>query len=89
MQQQTAAFLKLFARLYPCSHCAEDFQKYMASPQTQPRLASQDELGQWMCEAHNDVNRKLGKEDFDCSLWKERWKTGWKDGRCGYYDADE
>ena len=33
-------------------------------------------LGRWMCEAHNEVNRKLGKGEFDCSRWEERWRTG-------------
>ena len=46
------------------------------------RTQSREEFGRWMCEAHNDVNRKLGKQEFDCSKWEERWRTGWKDGRC-------
>lgn len=46
------------------------------------RTESREEFGQWMCEAHNDVNRKLGKKEFDCSKWEERWRTGWKDGSC-------
>lgn len=29
-----------------------------------------------------EVNRKLGKPDFDCSLVDERWRDGWKDGSC-------
>ncbi|KLJ08079.1 hypothetical protein EMPG_16468 [Blastomyces silverae] len=47
-----------------------------------PRLKTRAEFGTWMCEAHNEVNRKLGKEVFDCAKWEERWRTGWKDGRC-------
>lgn len=46
------------------------------------RVESRDEFGNWMCEAHNEVNRKLGKKEFDCTKWEERWRTGWKDGRC-------
>ena len=48
----------------------------------EPRVEGRDALGRWMCEAHNDVNRKLGKREFDCSRWEERWRTGWKDGSC-------
>jgi len=33
-------------------------------------------LGRWLCDAHNDVNAKLGKKLFDCSKWEERWRTG-------------
>lgn len=49
----------------------------------EPRVGSQDELGVWMCEAHNAVNEKLGKELFNCARWKERWRDGPADGRCG------
>ncbi|ATZ47217.1 Bcerv1 [Botrytis cinerea B05.10] len=76
-----STFMNLFAQLYPCWTCAEDFQSYMA--ENKVRTESRAEFGMWMCEAHNDVNRKLGKREFDCARWEERWRTGWKDGRCG------
>jgi len=37
------------------------------------------EFAQWMCEAHNHVNRKLGKPDFDCSKVDQRWKHNKKE----------
>ncbi|KAK2626278.1 hypothetical protein QTJ16_004540 [Diplocarpon rosae] len=80
-QTQVSQFLGLFSKLYPCWVCAEDFQMWMA--QNKVRTESREEFGQWMCEAHNDVNKKLGKKVFDCSKWEERWRTGWKDGSCG------
>ena len=52
------------------------------SGSNKPRLSGRSEFGNWMCEAHNVVNKKLGKKEFDCSKWEERWRTGWKDGRC-------
>ncbi|KAL2064029.1 hypothetical protein VTL71DRAFT_4523 [Oculimacula yallundae] len=79
-QTQVSQFLGLFSKLYPCWVCAEDFQDWMTKNKV--RTESRDEFGTWMCEAHNDVNRKLGKKEFDCSKWEERWRTGWKDGRC-------
>jgi FAD-linked sulfhydryl oxidase len=82
-QSDMRSFLSLFAKLYPCWVCAEDFTTWMAQPGNQPRVQGQDEFGQWMCQAHNEVNRKLGKDEFDCARWKERWRDGWKDGRCG------
>ncbi|KIN00869.1 hypothetical protein OIDMADRAFT_103599 [Oidiodendron maius Zn] len=79
-QSQVRQFMGLFSKLYPCWVCAEDFQEFMT--QNRIRTESRDEFGQWMCEAHNDVNRKLGKKVFDCSKWEERWRTGWKSGSC-------
>ena len=75
-----SAFLTLFAKLYPCWVCAEDFQTWMSKEK--PVLDGRAGLGDWMCRAHNEVNRKLGKREFDCRLWEERWRDGWKDGRC-------
>ncbi|KAF5724985.1 erv1 mitochondrial precursor [Fusarium mundagurra] len=74
------SFVGLFSKLYPCWVCAEDFQGYLK--REAPQVNSRDEFGKWLCGAHNDVNRKLGKPEFDCSKWEERWRTGWKDGRC-------
>ncbi|KAI5793716.1 hypothetical protein DFH27DRAFT_654633 [Peziza echinospora] len=39
-------------------------------------LDSRDRFGLWMCMAHNAVNVKTGKKEFDCSRWEERWRTG-------------
>ncbi|KAI9801648.1 MAG: hypothetical protein M1833_002330 [Piccolia ochrophora] len=77
-----AQFLSLFSRLYPCWVCADDFRAWMRAPGNEPRLEGRGEFGRWMCEAHNEVNRKLGKEEFDCARWEERWRSGWRDGRC-------
>jgi len=79
-QSDLLSFVKLFSKLYPCWVCAEDFQTYMG--REAPRVGSRGEFGMWLCGAHNEVNRKLSKPEFDCSKWEERWRTGWKDGRC-------
>ncbi|KOS17625.1 FAD-linked sulfhydryl oxidase ALR [Escovopsis weberi] len=79
-QSDLLGFVGLFSRLYPCWVCAEDFRGYIR--REVPRVGSRREFSQWLCAAHNDVNRKLGKPEFDCSRWDERWRTGWKDGRC-------
>ena len=81
LQSETKTFMQTFAKLYPCWHCGSDFQAWMAEGNA-PRVSSRDEFGKWMCEAHNAVNVKLGKKVFDCGKWEERWRTGWKDGRC-------
>ncbi|KAJ4387981.1 Flavin-linked sulfhydryl oxidase of the mitochondrial IMS [Gnomoniopsis smithogilvyi] len=79
-QDDVVGFVKLFSRLYPCWVCAEDFQTYISKDPV--KAGSRGEFGAWLCNAHNDVNKKLGKPVFDCSRWEERWRTGWRDGRC-------
>ncbi|KAF1816212.1 hepatopoietin HPO1 [Eremomyces bilateralis CBS 781.70] len=81
-QTSALTFVTTLSQLYPCWHCAGDFRAWMSRPGNAPRVKSRAEFGQWMCEAHNEVNRKLGKDEFDCGKWEERWRTGWKDGRC-------
>ncbi|KAF2152466.1 hypothetical protein K461DRAFT_278696 [Myriangium duriaei CBS 260.36] len=80
-QSEVKQFISLFSKLYPCWVCAGDFQEWIKSGNA-PRVSNRDEFGRWMCEAHNAVNEKLGKSSFDCNLWQQRWRTGWKDGRC-------
>jgi hypothetical protein len=70
-KKNASRFFLSLAQLYPCHSCAEDFQRFvLRSP---PRVESQDELTQWTCELHNHVNRKLGKDEFDCSKFQDRW----------------
>ncbi len=58
-------FVGLFARLYPCRPCGEDFEQDIK--ENPVRTTSATEFAQWLCGAHNRVNKKLGKEEFDCS----------------------
>lgn len=81
-QTETKTFLHLFSKYYPCWVCADDFRSWMKESGNEPKVSNREEFGRWMCEAHNAVNVKLGKKEFDCGLWEERWRTGWRDGRC-------
>ncbi|KAI9796124.1 MAG: hypothetical protein M1825_000873 [Sarcosagium campestre] len=83
LQSEMTQFLGLFSKLYPCWSCADDLRAWMKEPGNEPRVKGRADLGDWMCRAHNEVNRKLGKPEFDCRKWEERWRTGWADGRCG------
>ncbi|KAI4164135.1 MAG: hypothetical protein LQ342_002099 [Letrouitia transgressa] len=82
-QSEMRQFLSLFSKIYPCWVCAEDFQDWMKQRGNEPRVEGREGLGRWMCEAHNAVNRKLGKREFDCGGWEERWRTG-----CGGGEED-
>ncbi|KAI5966846.1 ERV1 [Candida pseudojiufengensis] len=74
-QQDMKQFINLFSGIYPCWYCGEDFQNYIQKNEIQ--VKNQNEFGTWLCNAHNDVNKKLGKPEFNCNFWKQRWKDGW------------
>ncbi|KAH3687368.1 hypothetical protein WICPIJ_001645 [Wickerhamomyces pijperi] len=78
-QSEMLQFLTIFSKIYPCWFCAKDFKTYIEKEETKPKVKTQEEFGRWLCEAHNEVNRKVGKKEFDCGLWRERWKDGWDD----------
>lgn len=73
-QKDLKDFVGLWSRLYPCGHCASDFEDYIEENKVQTK--NQDDFGKWLCNAHNAVNVKIGKPKFDCNLWKQRWKHG-------------
>lgn len=73
-QKDLKQFVKLFGNFYPCWFCKKDFEVYLTK--SEPNTSSQDAFGKWLCDAHNEVNEKIGKPKFDCNLWKKRWKDG-------------
>ncbi|KAF2347294.1 ERV/ALR sulfhydryl oxidase domain [Trinorchestia longiramus] len=80
-QHDMSSFIALFAKLYPCPPCAQDFREWLTKHP--PNVSTGHALSQFFCEAHNEVNRKLGKNEFNCKFVDERWKVGWSDGSCG------
>jgi FAD-linked sulfhydryl oxidase len=73
-------FLRTISTLYPCTHCAHDFEADMhANP---PDLSNRDGFSVWMCERHNMVNSKLGKPQFDCKKVLKRWLWSMADPSC-------
>ncbi|KZS94643.1 FAD-dependent thiol oxidase, partial [Sistotremastrum niveocremeum HHB9708] len=76
------SMLSALPSLYPCHHCAEHLGSHMKTKP--PVVGSREEVMNWLCETHNEVNERLGKDTFPCTTEKldERWKDGPKDGRC-------
>lgn len=40
-----------------------------------PVVSSGPELQQWMCRVHNEVNKGLGRPQFNCKFVDSRWGT--------------
>ncbi|KAF9645504.1 FAD-dependent thiol oxidase [Thelephora ganbajun] len=74
------SLLKSLPLLYPCVHCAAHLGENMK--ENPPKVGNRFELSKWLCERHNDVNVRLGKEKFDCAKVDERWRDGPPDGSC-------
>lgn len=72
--QEHKIFFQLLPRIYPCPDCRQHMSKMFH--ELPPRLNSHDEFVQWICEAHNRVNIRLGKPTFDCGTHDERWDCG-------------
>tara|TARA_B100001741_G_C16553449_1_gene600831 strand:- start:4501 stop:5049 length:549 start_codon:yes stop_codon:yes gene_type:complete len=61
-------FLWYFARVIPCGICRKDFTQYIAAmlPELENSTIfdSKTELVRFLIDAHNYVNRKLGKREY-------------------------
>ncbi|OJD18069.1 hypothetical protein AJ78_01899 [Emergomyces pasteurianus Ep9510] len=65
-QQETLrSYIYLFSRLYPCGECASHFQAHLAK--FPPQVSSRSAAAAWACHVHNEVNKMLHKDIFDCS----------------------
>ena len=77
--------IDILTRMYPCGECARHFRELVAA--SPPSLASRHDFSLWMCEAHNTVNRRLGKPTFNCALVQARWAGMGCEDEAGGHDA--
>ncbi|KAK3989760.1 nucleophile aminohydrolase [Cladorrhinum sp. PSN332] len=75
-------YIQLFARLYPCGDCASHFQKLLAK--YPPQTSSRNAAAGWACFVHNEVNKRLKKEEFDCNKIGDFYDCG-----CGEEGKDK
>ncbi|KAI6246527.1 FAD-linked sulfhydryl oxidase ERV2 [Erysiphe necator] len=75
--QALESFIHLFARLYPCGECATHFQEIIT--QFPPQVATRSTAAVWACHVHNQVNKSLKKELFDCSKIGDFYDCGCAD----------
>lgn len=73
-QQSYMDFISLFAKLYPCGDCALHFQGVLR--RNPPRVKSRDELVEWTCDVHNEVNLRLEKPIFNCTGIAQQYLCG-------------
>jgi len=58
-------YVHLFQRLYPCGECSDHFSLILK--QYPPQVSSRNAAAAWGCHVHNEVNKSLKKEIFDCN----------------------
>jgi len=66
-----AMIIESLSNVFPCDTCKEHLTEFIKEsiekvPPDLPQCS-----GLWMCRFHNDVNRRLGKEEFDCSQYPD------------------
>lgn len=75
-QEQTTLkqYIYLFAKVYPCGDCARHFQKLLEK--FPPQVSSRKTAAVWGCHVHNQVNERLGKDNYDCTTILEDYDCG-------------
>ncbi|WWC62523.1 uncharacterized protein I303_105119 [Kwoniella dejecticola CBS 10117] len=83
-QTQMTNLLESLSIFYPCNWCATDFRRDIKKNPPISAVAGRESLMKWLCARHNEVNQKLGKEEFSCEVKNldARWKDGPEDGSC-------
>ncbi|KAL9030420.1 MAG: hypothetical protein Q9196_001452 [Gyalolechia fulgens] len=69
-----SSYIHLFARLYPCGECASHFQQILK--RYPPQVGGRKAAEMWGCTVHNEVNKSLEKERFDCARVGEVYDCG-------------
>jgi hypothetical protein len=82
-QRMIETFFNSLGDIYPCEECAAHFKELLLTMPVEGHTSSNAELSIWLCTIHNNVNERLKKPIFPCTLdaLKEKWVS------CGCFDA--
>ena len=75
-KKQVEDFINGLAYNFPCKICGKHFVKLLKDNPIKNN--NREELVYYMCEIHNELNRKLGKQKFTCKEAFNVWG-----GDCG------
>ncbi|KAI9651539.1 MAG: hypothetical protein M1831_000776 [Alyxoria varia] len=81
------SYIYLFQRLYPCGECASHFGEIL--DRYPPQVSSRSAAAAWGCHVHNEVNKSLKKELFDCSKIGDFYDCGCAEGEDDKKHADK
>lgn len=78
-QAAMTGFINGWAHLYACSWCAYHMRQYVA--ERPPVVTDKLAITRYVCELHNEVNERTGKDTFDCDPMTvlKRWHPGFPD----------
>lgn len=51
--------------ILPCEKCAQNYMKNITENPIDNHLANRDSLVKWVIDIHNQVNKELGKKEYD------------------------
>lgn len=71
-QMQIEKFISSFTELLPCKDCRDSFKKYLKENPVHTK--TKEGLIKWCVDAHNFVNKKLGKELFTYDEAELNWR---------------
>lgn len=76
-QKAMKDFIESWAHVYACSWCAYHMRDYVQK--NPPDVRDKLTISRYVCELHNEVSERIGKDLFDCSadVVLRRWHPGY------------
>jgi len=68
-------FINATADVLPCETCRTHFTELLKTYPYTPSLGSRDALARWSVNAHNIVNRRLGKPEYDFATVAQSYES--------------
>lgn len=80
MKENCKSFFYLLPKMLPCDKCRDHFKQYITEyPLDDDILKSKDSLLLWILNAHNNVNKRNGKNIITLEQFKEYYDQKYKD----------